>query len=58
MTEQYYCGVCILEANDNDDSVQCDLCNSWNYINCGEINKRKHEKLKKSRPVVLPSLHV
>ena len=41
------CGVCKLEVNDNDDSVQCDLCDRWNHINCVEINKRKYEKLKK-----------
>ena len=47
MTEQYPCRVCKLKVNDNDDSVQCDLCDRWNHINCVEINKRKYEKLKK-----------
>ena len=41
------CGVCKLEVSDNDDSVQCDLCDRWNYISCVEINKRKYEQLKK-----------
>ena len=45
MTEQYPCGVCKLKVNDNDDAVQCDLCDRWNHINCVEINKRKYEKL-------------
>ena len=47
MIEQYACGVCKLEVSDNDDSVQCDLCDRWNHISCVEINKRKIEKLKK-----------
>ena len=47
MTEQYPCGVCKLEVNDNDDAVQCDLCDRWNHINSAEINKQKYEKLKK-----------
>ena len=46
MTEQYPCGVCKLEVNDNDDSVQCDLRGRWKHFNCVEINKRKYEKLK------------
>ena len=45
MTEQYPCGVCKLKVNDNDDAVQCDLCDRWNHINCVEINKQKYEKL-------------
>ena len=47
MTEQYPCGVCKLEVNDTDDSVQCDMCDRWNHINWVEINKQKYEKLKK-----------
>ena len=47
MTEQYPCGVCKIEVNDNDDAVQGDLCDRWNHINCVEINKQKYEKLKK-----------
>ena len=45
MAEQYSCGVCKFEVNDNDDSVQCNLCDRWNDINCVEINKQKYEKL-------------
>ena len=47
MTEQYPCGVCKLEVNNNDDSFQCDLRDIWNHIFCVEINKRKYEKSKK-----------
>ena len=47
LTEQYPCGVCKLEVNDHDDTIQCDLCDRWNHVNCVEINKRKYEKLKK-----------
>ena len=47
MTEQYPYGVCKLKVNDNDDSVQCDLCDIWNYINCVKINKQEYENLKK-----------
>ena len=45
MTEQYPYGVCKLKVSSNDDGVQCDLCDSWNHINC--VNKQKYEKLKK-----------
>ena len=47
MAEQYPCGVCKLEVNGNDDSVQADLCYRSNHINYVEINKLKYEKLKK-----------
>ena len=55
MAEQYSCGVCKFEVNDNDDSVQCNLCDRWNDINCVEINKQKYEKLTNDP---LPSLYV
>ena len=47
MTEQYPCGASRLEVNGNEDSVQCDLCDRWNHVNCVEVNKRKYEKLEK-----------
>ena len=50
MTELYTCGVCRLELHDNDDSVQRDLCDTWNHINCVEVNKRKYIKIEKKIP--------
>ena len=32
MTEQYPCGVCKLDVNDNDDAVQCDLHDRWTIL--------------------------
>ena len=55
MAEQYPCRVCKLEVHVNDDSVQCDMCDRWNHINCVEINKRKYEKLKKDLPWYCPA---
>ena len=47
MPEHYICRVCTLEVEDDDKSVQCDLCNRWIYIKCSEIDHQKYEKLKK-----------
>ena len=47
ITEKYPFRVCKLEVIDNDDAVQCDMCDRWNHINCVGISKRKYEKLKK-----------
>ena len=47
MTEHYPCRVCALEVEDDDKSVQCDLCDRWIHIKCAEINHQKYEKLKK-----------
>ena len=47
MTEHYPCRVCTLEVEDDDKSVQCDLCDRWIHIKCAEINHQKYEKLKK-----------
>ena len=47
MTECYPRRVCSLEVEDDDKSVQCDLCDRWIHIKCAEINHQKYEKLKK-----------
>ena len=47
MTEHYPCRVCTLEVEDDDKSVQCDLCDRWIHIKCAEINHQKDEKLQK-----------
>ena len=47
MIEYYPCRVCTLEVEDDDKSLQCDLCDRWIHINYAEINHQKYEKLKK-----------
>ena len=47
MTEYYPFRVCTLKVEDDDKSVQCDLCDRWFHIKCAEINHQKYEKLKK-----------
>ena len=47
MTEHYLCRVCTLEVEDDDKSIQRDLCDRWIHINYAEINHQKYEKLKK-----------
>ena len=47
MTEHCSYRVCTLEVEDDDKSVQCDLCDRWIHINCAKINHEKYEKLKK-----------
>ena len=39
--------MCSDEVGDNDDSVQCDLCNKWNHTRCLNIDAEQYEKLKK-----------
>ena len=47
MTEHYPCRVCSLEVQDDDKSVQRDLCDRWIHNKCPEINHQKYVKLKK-----------
>ena len=47
MTGHYPCWVWTLEVEDDNKSVQCDLCDRWIHIKCAEINHQKYEKLKK-----------
>ena len=46
MNEQYPCRVCKIEVEENYKSIQCDLCNYWNHIDCVGESERKYEKLK------------
>ena len=45
MMKKFSCGLCSDEVGDNDNSVQCDLCNKWNHTRLMQNNK--YEKLKK-----------
>lgn len=40
------CRLCNLEVKTDDGSIQCDLRDRWNHINCVNVSKQKHEKLK------------
>ena len=46
MTEHYSSRACTLEVEDDDKSIQCDLCDRWIHIKCAEINHQKYERLK------------
>ena len=46
MTGQYSCGTCKGEVKNEDESVQCDLCDKWNHIFCVDISSVKYEKLR------------
>ena len=46
MTQEYPCSVCRDEVVNEDSSIQCDLCDQWNHIDCIGISIRKYEKLK------------
>ena len=48
MTVQYSCGTCKIEVENQDKSVQCDLCDKWNHIFCVDISSGKYKKLKLS----------
>ena len=46
MIKNFPCGLCSDEVGDNDDSVQCDLCNKWNHTTCLNIDTEQYKKLK------------
>ena len=48
MTGQYSYGTCKGEVKNEDESVQCDLCDKWNHIFCVDISSVKYEKLRLS----------
>ena len=46
MAQEYPCRVCGDGVANEDSSIQCDLCDQWNHIDCIGISLRKYEKLK------------
>ena len=46
MTQEYPCRVCRDEVANEDSSIQFDLCDQWNHIDCIGVSIRKYEKLK------------
>ena len=45
MINNFPCGLCSDEVEDDDNLVQCDLCNKWNQTGCLNIGAEKYEKL-------------
>ena len=37
------CSICKNEVKQDDKSVQCDLCNKWNHIECVGISPEYYE---------------
>ena len=37
-----------MAVKNEDESVQCDLCNKWNHIFCIDVSSAKYEKFKLS----------
>ena len=37
-----------LMSKNEDESVQCDLCDKWNHVSCVDISSAEYEKLKLS----------
>ena len=46
MINNFQCGLCSDKVGDNDDSVQCNLCNKLNHTGYLNIGAEKHKKLK------------
>ena len=46
MTGHYPCGTCKIEVKNEDESVQCDLCDKWSHAFCVDISSAEYEKLK------------
>lgn len=40
MFTEYLCKLCNLEVKNDDDSIQCDLCDKSNRINCENVRKK------------------
>ena len=45
MTQLYSCGTCKIEIKNEDESVQCDLCDRWNHIFCAGISSAECDNL-------------
>ena len=39
MFTEYLCKLCNLEVKNDDESIQCDLCDKSNRINCVNVRK-------------------
>ena len=46
MTNNFPCGLYSDEVGDNDNSVQCDLCNKCHHTTCFNISTEQYKKLK------------
>ena len=42
------CKVCGKNVNDNDQAIQCELCNYWIHINCNNLNYIDYKFLQNS----------
>ena len=45
---KFPCKVCGKNVNDNDQAIQCDLCNYWIHINCNNFNYIDYKSLQNS----------
>ena len=55
MTGQFSCGRCKIEVENENELVQCELCDKWNHVFCVDISSAEYEKLKPSaRPWCCP----
>ena len=46
MTGQYSCRTSKIEVKNEDESVQCDLCDKWNHVFCANVSSSEYENLK------------
>ena len=46
MSTEYPCKLCNLELKNDYESIQCDLCDKWNHINCVNVSKKNMENLR------------
>ena len=49
LTNNFQCGLYSDEVGDNNDSVQCDLCNKWDHTGCLYVGAEKCGKRNKDR---------
>ena len=45
---KFPCKVCGKNVNDNDQAIQCDLCNYWIHINCNNFSYIDYKSLQNS----------
>lgn len=51
MTDSTYCGSCPKQVRDNQNSICCDVCNTWFHLKCSSLSKTMFKTLGNSNEV-------
>ena len=42
------CNICEKSVSDNDDAIQCDICQAWMYLKCNKLSHIDYKYLQRS----------